>query len=331
MKQVGFRADDGWEHLVWTKDLELVVKGKVHSGLFKRNYLIHRVTGAIITSNPTAWMDTVTMIMWVELQLGPWRAARGRRTLLVMDNCGPHGICAVKDAFAAKDILVEHLPPNMTGELQVMDLVVNGPLKAAIRRERCLALHANFLAWKAEWKAESSKPATERLMKSFEPPAVSLSDGLRTLFATCAKDFRTDGFAEGVRKAFVNVGLAQDTSLKEPFFRKYKGGGRKGTIPRALVSADDTEDAVIFGQLAVQLNMEARPGNADDEESDSNDNEDAEDAGAAARAAAGSAGVAGTAAGAAARAAAGAAAGTTPLPTRTSTRPLAPSKKYAKN
>ena len=278
MKQVGFRAHDGWEHRVWTKDMEITVKGKVYKGLFKRNYIIHKVTGAVITANKTAWMDTVTMVMWVELQLGPWRATRGRRTLLVMDNCGPHGVGVVKEAFVAQGILVEHLPPNMTGELQVMDLVVNGPLKAAIRRERCMALHTNFLEWKADWKAELDKAAAEQAFKPFDPPTVTLADGLRTLFATCASDFRADNFVKGLRKAFVNVGLALDTSMTPPFFHKYKGNSRKGTIPRALASADAIEDAVLFADAAVRLELERRPVNVLDDEQGGVDDSDGDEA-----------------------------------------------------
>ena len=37
-----------------------------------------------------------------------------------------------------------NLPPNMTDVLQVMDLVVNAPLKAGIRRVRCDSLYDYF-------------------------------------------------------------------------------------------------------------------------------------------------------------------------------------------
>ena len=39
---------------------------------------------------------------------------------------------AVREAYAAWAIDWAELPPKMTDILQVMDLVVNGPLKAAI-------------------------------------------------------------------------------------------------------------------------------------------------------------------------------------------------------
>ena len=43
---------------------------------------------------------------------------------------------------------VRELPPKMTDVLQVMDLVVNGPLKAAIRRHRTRMLLSYFTSWK---------------------------------------------------------------------------------------------------------------------------------------------------------------------------------------
>ena len=36
----------------------------------------------------------------------------------------------------------------MTDELQVMDVIVNSPLKAAVRRARCSALFDYFQDWK---------------------------------------------------------------------------------------------------------------------------------------------------------------------------------------
>lgn len=273
MKEAGFRAGDGWEHKMWSKEMEFTIKGKLVKGTYKRNYIIHNLSGAVITANKTAWMDSVTMVMWAELQLGPWRAASGRRKLLVMDNCGPHGVLAVQEAFAAQDIAVEHLPPNLTGQLQVMDLVVNGPLKAAIRRERCKALHTNFLAWKAEWAMELVKLAADRRMPSFRSPKPSIADGLRTLFATCSGDFQAEGFKKGLQRSFVNVGLSRDTSLTPAFFHKFQSQGRKGTIPKELANADTPDDSVfVLGDVAAEVEMEARPDGLSDVEDDGEDN-----------------------------------------------------------
>ena len=51
-----------------------------------------------------------------------------------MDNVGCHKMDVLKEIFAEACVDVGFLPPNMTQFLQVLDLVVNGPLKAHIRR-----------------------------------------------------------------------------------------------------------------------------------------------------------------------------------------------------
>ena len=58
--------------------------------------------------------------------------------------------------FAEWGIATENLPPNMTDVLHVMDLVVNGPLKAHMRRFRCAALFHYFQSWKLKWVQELS-------------------------------------------------------------------------------------------------------------------------------------------------------------------------------
>ena len=53
---------------------------------------------------------------------------------------------AVEAVFREHGIALEMLPKNMTDALQVMDLVVNGPLKAVLRRRRSWALFAALQA-----------------------------------------------------------------------------------------------------------------------------------------------------------------------------------------
>jgi hypothetical protein len=50
---------------------------------------------------------------------------------------------------------VAFLPKNITGELQVPDLVVNGPLKANIRKNRACVLYNSFQDYKVD-RAEDS-------------------------------------------------------------------------------------------------------------------------------------------------------------------------------
>ena len=57
----GFRPVDGWVHRGWTKTATLNVKNKPVTATHKRNYLINNNTGAVITANGKAWMDSITV------------------------------------------------------------------------------------------------------------------------------------------------------------------------------------------------------------------------------------------------------------------------------
>jgi hypothetical protein len=264
MAEEGFRAADGWKHLVWSKTMELVIKGKQVKATYKRNYILNTLSGVVITANSTAWMDSVTMAMWVEVQLGPWAAASKRPKLLVMDNCGPHGVPAVQKTFDDAGIAVQKLPPNMTGELQVMDLVVNGPLKAAIRAVRCKALCSAFLVWKSEVVAEQKRPPAVRRMPAFAPPKPTQAEGLRTLLTTW-DSFKQPAFKDGLRRSFVAVGLRPDPALEPAAFRTYTGHGRRGALPSVMAAADAAqEDSFLLGDVAAAVDMEARPEDAPD-------------------------------------------------------------------
>ena len=86
-------------------------------------------------------MDATGMCMWVELQLGPWTKRRTGRALVVWDNCGPHKVGAVKQAFKQWCIATEELPPNMTDILQARALLrhrvaANSQLTARSPRRR---------------------------------------------------------------------------------------------------------------------------------------------------------------------------------------------------
>lgn len=67
---------------------------------------------------------------------------------MVWDNCGPHTVQGMRQPFAEWGVKVRELPPKMTDISQVMDLVVNASLKAAIRGMRSQALFSYFHKWK---------------------------------------------------------------------------------------------------------------------------------------------------------------------------------------
>ena len=133
------------------------------------------------------------MAMWADVQLGPWAARRRRRALVVWDNCGPHSVPACSVVLAEHDIRAEALPPKMTSVLQVMDRVVNGSLKAAIRRARVDALFDYFQLWKLKRLQALAKPEAERVMPAYSQPKSALGGGLLALTAACRGTFTRPG------------------------------------------------------------------------------------------------------------------------------------------
>ena len=147
-KQAEFSAPCGWTLKWWQRTITTRDKsGKTSAKDFKRRYLIH-TDGTVITAQSRAWMDTAGVCMWIDVQLSPLQKASGRKWLLVWDNCTCHCTEAVLSVFKEKGILMELLPKNMTDSLQVMDLVVNGPIKSYVRRARAKMLYDYFQEWK---------------------------------------------------------------------------------------------------------------------------------------------------------------------------------------
>ena len=132
-------------------------------------YIIHSVTGEVITSQYKAWNDTVRMIMWLETIVAPLKARLGK-LLIWFDNCGCHKTALVDSVIKSLQVHIACLPPKMTGVLQVLDLVVNGPLKAHSRKLRGSRIVACFQKFAERYHLESLKPAAEREILEFEPP-----------------------------------------------------------------------------------------------------------------------------------------------------------------
>jgi hypothetical protein len=145
------QPDGTWGEAIWSHELTLNVKGKPVTALYKRPILVHIPTGTVITCQHKGWMDSVGTCMWAQLVVYPWAVKHGRKPLLIWDNCGPHKVPAVLKVLTDANIKTALLPPNMTDKLQVMDLVINGPLKAAMRRYRVRQLYQQFQAFRAEY------------------------------------------------------------------------------------------------------------------------------------------------------------------------------------
>lgn len=247
-KKDGFRAVDGWTLKLWERELTLKVKNVETTLRYHRPYIVH-TDGTVITTQHKAWMDSVGMCMWADLVIGPWAKTSGRKKLLVCDSCGPHTVAAVQAVFAEWGIAIELLPVNMTDVLQVMDLVVNGPLKAHMRRFRCTELFNYFQSWKLTWATELAKPAGTRVMPAFLPPKPKLIDGLKTLAVVSKDVFSTPAFQKGVQSSFVKVGLVKDALEK---FVEYTSHSR-GEILLILAPADSVKAEEFTRVIVVDL------------------------------------------------------------------------------
>ena len=104
-----------------------------------------------------------------------------------------------------------------------MDLVVNGPLKAAIRRARCEGLFDYFQVWCKVWHRELAKTnQDERNLPLFAPPKPTLAEGLATLMNAVNETFEAKEFRAGLRRTYVKVGLAKDSVGR---YTRYTGQG----------------------------------------------------------------------------------------------------------
>jgi DDE superfamily endonuclease len=101
--------------------------------------------------------------------------------LLWCDNCGSHKTSCVVDVIRETNIDVAFLPPNMTSELQVLVLVVNGPSKAHIRAIRANRLYAAFQVYKIARNEDQKLPPSERLNLDFNPPKPTMTEGIQDL------------------------------------------------------------------------------------------------------------------------------------------------------
>ena len=220
-KKEGFTINDGWLLKTWQKDLTIKGKNDVHKVL----YLIHNITGHVITSQVKAWNDTVRMCMWFELIVLPIRNKLGKM-LIWCDNCGSHLTQAVKDVIIECNVDVAFLPKNMTAELQVLDLVVNGPLKAHIRNKRALRLYNAFQEYKSNIEQNNNL--------KFTAPKPSMTEGIQDLILLFEEQFTEAKFRNCINKTFISTGTLPITAIDDaelPTFVTFKRESACGTLP----------------------------------------------------------------------------------------------------
>ena len=229
----GFTAAYGWQLLIWERTLTLPNRAKeMVTNTYRRPYLFCQATGDVITVQHKAWMDTSGCCMWFDLAIGP--AFASQKACLIWDSCGPHCTAAVKMVAAAWGITEEKLPPNMTGKLQVMDLVTNGPLKAGIRRERVVQLLNYFQNWKI---ARLMALNARNNLPDFAPPKPTLLQGLKTVLKVGREVFTKQSYQDGIARCFVKVGQAKQSDGSSSRYTTHE----RGSILKTLLPAGSPE------------------------------------------------------------------------------------------
>ena len=193
--------------------------------------------------------------------------------LIWADNCGPHKTDAIKAVFRQWGIYTAWLPPNMTGMLQVLDLVVNGPIKAHFRNIRARRIVDAFRQFREDYAREMEKPIGLRQRLKFKPPKPSYQEAMQDLFSLFASSFTVASFKEGVIQSFLDTGTQPPSPLLAPgfvgpepcpVFKQYKEENGSGTI---IFSEDKIVKSAIDGVLDGD--------DSDDSDSDGNESDNA--------------------------------------------------------
>ena len=192
----------GWVSKLW----EYTDKaGTIHY----RPYLINE-KGDLITLQHKAWMDAVLIIMWAELIVAPWAVdAEGKRepVFVVWDNFRAHTTDEVKSRLLELCIRQGTLPPNMTSELQPMDLIVNFTLKSEVRKRRASILFDEFCEWAVERSAAKRRGAKIEDLSAFDPPAPTVQSGIQTILSVLHHQLTAPKRQQSLSQCFIDVGI----------------------------------------------------------------------------------------------------------------------------
>jgi hypothetical protein len=205
------------------------------------------------------------MAMLIDLILKPYANVHGP-LFLWMDNCGSHKTGPLPPIFTEANVKTGFLPPNTTYILQVLDLVVNGPLKAHIRGLRAERMLEYFQIFKQLFISEASKPPAERSLPVWKPPKPTMTQCILDVMNLISSKFATPKFKNSLKKSFISTGAAPDSNGNFVIYKETTGHGTMEKAPAGTIEnfLDNTNVSINEIQLATIL-------------ADQMDNEDAEE------------------------------------------------------
>ena len=144
--------------------------------------------------------------------------------MMVVDNVSFHHVKEVVEGFAGANWLIKFFPPNMTDELQPMDLVVNSVLKCEMRKLRIAMVFDSIQQYRtllSQWSiAKADNPAITQPKPLFHPPKPSYKDAVRTMLQVHKSKLTTPQFVLSLSECFKKVGLVPMDDKGE--YNKYR-------------------------------------------------------------------------------------------------------------
>lgn len=232
--------------------------------------------------------------MWVDLLLSPWiqriKAEHGfppgQRAAVIWDNVQFHVSDAVQAVFAEHNVVMAMLPKNCTSFLQPMDVTVNAPLKAAIRRMRCSALYTYMQDFQLRYRESlvtraGTTGSTSQALPRFDPPKPTVKQAITTVIAACQSSLATDDFRKSLKRCFVSVGIAPypDVSADRPVSERYRNFTGTEAWSRTLgsVPKSGTDEKFLAGDILTLENEMFLDDHPDEDEAESADDDDGDD------------------------------------------------------
>ena len=187
----------------------------------------------------------------------PWRERKfgDLRCQITVDNVATHHAKEVEKAYERAGWLLNFFPPNMTRELQVMDLVVNGPIKKRLRKFRI----DNMLSYMESFRAQFFQATYQhQMIPKFAPPTPKYQDTVLQMLHMMETTFKDKKIQDSIGRSFLKVGLSKNSSGA---CNVYRGDKSKGKLKTEHCSSERHLSAAIsedFSLASMLVDLSSR-------------------------------------------------------------------------